>query len=46
MLELLDRFDDKKNKEIKVLGNFISIFCRENHQVKHGRLDLTIHYLF
>ncbi|MEE8414326.1 MAG: nitrous oxide-stimulated promoter family protein [Dehalococcoidales bacterium] len=31
MTELFDRLDSKKSKDIKVLGNFISIFCRENH---------------
>ena len=31
MPELFERLDGKKSKDIKVLGNFISIFCRENH---------------
>ncbi|MFC1991315.1 nitrous oxide-stimulated promoter family protein [Chloroflexota bacterium] len=31
MSELFNRLDSKKSKDIKVLGNFISIFCRENH---------------
>ena len=32
MPKLFERLDDKGNKEIRVLGNFISIFCRENHR--------------
>lgn len=31
MSKLLDSLDDKKIRDIRVLGNFISIFCRENH---------------
>ncbi|MFC2014847.1 nitrous oxide-stimulated promoter family protein [Chloroflexota bacterium] len=31
MSELFNRLDRKKSKDIKVLGDFISIFCRENH---------------
>ena len=31
MPQLFDRLDHKKNKDIKVLSNFVSIFCRENH---------------
>ncbi len=31
MSELFNRLDAKKDKGIKVLGNFVSIFCRENH---------------
>ena len=29
--ELFERLDDKKNKDLRVLSDFISIFCRENH---------------
>ncbi len=31
MANLLERLDNKKEKDIRVLGQFISIFCRENH---------------
>ena len=31
---LSERLDGKKTKDIKVLSNFISIFCRENHQTE------------
>ena len=31
MSKLFDRLDAKKKQDIKVLANFISIFCRENH---------------
>jgi|TARA_B100000315_G_C14479095_1_gene542044 hypothetical protein len=34
MPELFERLDDKKSKDIRVLGDFISIFCRENHQIE------------
>ena len=32
MPELFDRLDKEKDKDIGVLANFISIFCRENHR--------------
>jgi len=32
VVELFKRLDSKKEKDIKVLGKFISIFCRENHE--------------
>ena len=32
MPEIFDRLDSKKSKDIGVLVNFISIFCRENHK--------------
>ena len=32
MPRLFDRLDSKKEKELKVLAEFISIFCRENHR--------------
>lgn len=31
MPEIFRRLTDKKSKDIKVLGNFVAIFCRENH---------------
>ena len=34
MPKIFDRLDDKKTKDIRVLGDFISIFCRENHRAK------------
>ena len=34
MPKIFDRLDKKKDKDIRVLGNFISIFCRENHQAE------------
>jgi hypothetical protein len=55
MPELFERLDNKKNKELRVLSDFISIFCRENHRteikkvfpIKDTRLhlDLMINYL-
>ncbi len=32
MPRLSDRLNDKKEKELRVLADFMSIFCRENHQ--------------
>ncbi|MBI4187586.1 MAG: nitrous oxide-stimulated promoter family protein [Chloroflexi bacterium] len=32
MTELFQRLDTRKSKDIRVLGNFVSIFCRENHR--------------
>jgi hypothetical protein len=32
MPNIFDRLDDKKGKDIGVLGSFIDIFCMENHQ--------------
>lgn len=32
MPALFDRLNDKKGKEIRVLADFVSIFCRENHR--------------
>lgn len=32
MPKLFERLNDKKSKDIRILGNFISIFCRENHR--------------
>ena len=34
MPKIFERLDDKKTKDIRVLGDFISIFCRENHRAK------------
>jgi hypothetical protein len=34
MPSLFQRLDDKKGKDIRVLSDFISIFCRENHQAE------------
>ncbi len=54
MPELFERLDNKKHKDLRVLSDFISIFCRENHRaeakevfpIKDARLhlDLMIHY--
>jgi len=32
MPKIFERLDHKKDKDIRVLGNFISIFCREKHR--------------
>ncbi|MFQ6121825.1 MAG: nitrous oxide-stimulated promoter family protein [Dehalococcoidales bacterium] len=32
MPKIFERLDRKKSKDIRVLANFISIFCRENHR--------------
>jgi len=32
MAKIFERLNDKKGKDIRVLGDFISIFCRENHR--------------
>jgi len=34
MPNLFDRLNGKKDKDIRVLGDFISIFCRENHRAE------------
>ena len=34
MSKILERLDDKKTKDIRVMRNFIAIFCRENHQME------------
>lgn len=31
MSTIFEKLDDKKAKDIKVLGGFVSIYCRENH---------------
>ncbi len=31
MPKIFERLDDKKSKDLRVLSDFISIFCRENH---------------
>ncbi|MFC1987789.1 nitrous oxide-stimulated promoter family protein [Chloroflexota bacterium] len=35
MSKLFDRLDDKKRKDIRVLSDFIFIFCRENHREEY-----------
>ena len=44
MPELFERRDKKKNKNLRVLSDFISIFCRENHraEVKEAQLHLVL----
>ena len=32
MRKIFERLDNKKDKDIRVLADFISIFCRENHR--------------
>ena len=34
MPKIFERLDSKKSKDIRVLGNFISVFCRENHRAE------------
>jgi len=34
MPKIFEGLDKKKDKDIRVLANFISIFCRENHQLE------------
>ena len=34
MPKLFDKLDSKKSKDIRVLGDFISIFCQENHRTE------------
>ncbi len=34
MPKIFERLDSKKDKDIRVLRDFISIFCRENHQAE------------
>ena len=34
MPRIYDKLDSRKSKDIKVLANFISIYCRENHQAE------------
>ena len=34
MSKLFDRLNNKKEKDLRVLTDFISIFCRENHRGK------------
>jgi len=44
MPELFERRDKQKNKDLKVLSDFISIYCQENHPggVKEARLSLIL----
>ena len=32
MPKLFNRLNDKKNKDIRILRDFVSVFCRENHR--------------
>lgn len=34
MPEIFDRLDGKKSKDMRVLADFIAIFCRENHRAE------------
>ena len=34
MPEIFQLLTDKKRKDVKVLGDFVSIFCRENHKAE------------
>ena len=34
MPDLFERLDDKKRKDIKVLSQFIAIYCREHHRTE------------
>jgi len=34
MPEIFEGLDKKKSKDLRVLANFISIFCRENHRAE------------
>ncbi len=34
MSKIFDRLDSKKNRDIRVLADFISIFCREKHRAE------------
>ncbi len=50
MPDLFERLDDKKRKDIKVLSQFIAIYCREHHRtevrdafpIKDGRLRSSL----
>lgn len=50
MPKIFERLDGKKSKDMRVLGDFISIFCRENHQgeakdtfpIKDGRVRSSL----
>ena len=34
MPKIFERLDDRKDKDIRVLADFISVFCQENHQAE------------
>lgn len=34
MPRIFDRLDNKKRKDVRVLANFISIYCRQNHRAE------------
>ncbi len=50
MPELFEKLANQKNKDLRVLSDFISIFCRENHRtevkgvfpIKNARLHLVL----
>ena len=50
MAKIFERLTDKKSKDIRVLADFISVFCRENHRaeskdifpIKDDRLRCTL----
>ena len=50
MPKIFERLDDRKTKDIRVLADFISVFCRENHRaeakdtfpIKDARLHHTL----
>ncbi len=47
MPKIFERLDDKKSKDVMVLANFISIFCRENHRDRNKNIfpvrDASLH---
>ena len=50
MPKIFERLGSKKDKDIRVLANFISIFCRENHRMEakntfHVKDDKLCHTL-
>ena len=48
MSKIFERLDGKKNKDLKVLAGFISVFCRENHREEAKSTfpirDTRVHY--
>ena len=34
MPKIFERLDDKKDRDLRVLADFISIFCQENHRAE------------
>ena len=41
MTKIFDSLDSKKVKDIKVLSEFISIFCRENHNLEQKEVFVS-----